>query len=155
MFKSLVKDNANDVKSFSKDNVPPEALFIIKGLEIPNYSITPFAKSTDSIPIDTRDMSLLEVACCTQRMKVVQMMTETLNMRNSRDFIDDRRNKSIQEQRFIFIPILNRDAETLQTLMELSNIWSMQDIQDIMSFCKQVKWPRGVEIVLESKSCTR
>ena len=97
VFKALIKDNANEVKSFSDDNVPPEALFLIKGLEIPGYTISPFAKSTDSIPIDTRDMSLLEVACCTQKMKVVKMMTETLNMRNSRDFLDDRRNKSIQE----------------------------------------------------------
>lgn len=93
-FKAIIKDNVSDVKSFAKD-VPPEALFHIKGLEIPGYTISPFAKSTDSVPIDTKDMSMLEVACCTQKMKVFKFMSRDLNMRRSRDFLIDRRSKDI------------------------------------------------------------
>jgi hypothetical protein len=143
----VLKDNISAVKEFIK-NVPPEALFRIKGLTVPDYKIAPFSKTTDEIAIDTSDMSMLEIACCTRKTKIFKFMTELLNMRKSRDFLVDRRNKWIQEQRFVFIPILNRDDHIFEGLLELSNIWSMQDLQDLMLFCKQAKWVRGVEIVL-------
>lgn len=44
--------------------------------------------------------------------------------------------KSIDEQKFIFIPILKRDEETLATLLELTNLWTIQDLKDIMLLCK-------------------
>ena len=150
----VLKDNVSAVKEFIK-NVPPEALFRIKGLTVPDFKISPFSKATDEIPIDTSDMSMLEIACCARKTKIFKFMTELLNMRKSRDFLVDRRNKWIQEQRFVFIPILNRDEHIFEGLLELSNIWSVQDLQDLMLFCKQAKWIRGVEIVLQSKSCTR
>ena len=53
------------------------------------------------------------------------------------------------------MPILNRDDVTLAKLLDLTNLWSLQDLQDIMLLCKQMKWSEGIETVLKSKSCHR
>ena len=47
MFKGVLKDNVSAIKDILS-NVPPEALFRIKGLQVPEYKVTPFPKSTDS-----------------------------------------------------------------------------------------------------------
>ena len=53
------------------------------------------------------------------------------------------------------MPILNRDEVTLKKLLELTNLWTLRDLMDIMLLCKQMKWYEGVETVLRSKSCQR
>ena len=53
------------------------------------------------------------------------------------------------------MPILKRDESTLAALLELTNLWSLQDMCDILLFCKQMKWTEGIETVLKSKACHR
>lgn len=76
-------------------------------------------------------------------------------MRNSRDFVSERHSKSISEQKFIFVPLIKRDEQTVATLLQMTNLWSLQDLKDMMLLCKQLKWAEGIEIILRSKSCHR
>lgn len=94
MFKGVLKDSVSAIKDILS-NVPPEALFRIKGLQVPEYKVTPFPKSTDSISVDTTDMTMLEIACCTRKMKIQTFMMNNLHLMHSRDFMEKRRNKSI------------------------------------------------------------
>ena len=48
LYKAMHKGNVSDIKSFLKD-VPAEALFLIKGFQVPGYEITPFKKCTDAV----------------------------------------------------------------------------------------------------------
>ena len=76
-------------------------------------------------------------------------------VRHERDFCKNRNSKSIHEQNFIFVPILQRDEMALKLLLELTNLWTLNDLKDIMLLCKQMKWAEGIEVVLKSKSCHR
>mmetsp|Transcript_6917 Transcript_6917/g.8286 ORF Transcript_6917/g.8286 Transcript_6917/m.8286 type:complete len:110 (+) Transcript_6917:1296-1625(+) len=100
-------------------------------------------------------MTIFELACCMKHHKLLDMLIRGLGVRHERDFTRDRASKQIHEQIFVFVPILNRDETTLQKLLELTNLWTLRDLHDIMLFCKQLKWFEGIEVVLKSKSCHR
>ena len=53
------------------------------------------------------------------------------------------------------MPLLKRDEQTLNALLELTNLWTLQDMKDILHLCKQMKWAEGLEVTLKSKSCHR
>lgn len=76
-----------------------------------------------------------------------------MNLRNKRDFRAD--HKMIHEMHFVFVPILKRNAQMLSELLEIMNMWSLDDLKDIMVLCKQAKWADGISIVLQSKAMRR
>lgn len=96
---------------------------------------------------------MLEVVCCLQHRKLLDFLVKELCIQNDRDFVRSRHTKALFEQKFVYVPILKRDEITLGTLLELTNLWTLQDLQDIMLLCKQMKWEEGIETVLKSKSC--
>ena len=100
-------------------------------------------------------MNMLELTCTLGHHKLLDYMLRDQCIRHDRDFTSQRHAKSVNEQKFIFIPILRRDDDTLATLLEMSNLWSLQDLQDIMQLCKQMKWAEGIETTLKSKSSHR
>ena len=40
-------------------------------------------------------------------------------------------------------------------LLALPNLWTLQQLEDLMQLSKQMRWSRGIEVILESKSCQR
>ena len=105
--------------------------------------------------IEFKGMNLLEIACIKQHYKLMHFMIKDLVVRHGRDFGLRRSDLHVTEQNFIFLPILRRDETTLETLLGLTNMWSMEQLKDIMVLCKQMKWHEGIQIVLKSKSCHR
>ena len=61
----------------------------------------------------------------------------------------------IYDMHFAFVPILKKNAVMLRELLEISNLWSLADLRDIMVLCKQAKWAEGISIVLQSKAMHR
>ena len=81
-------------------------------------------------------MTLFEVICLLRHQNLLDHLIKELVVRHNRDFTKNRSSKAIHEQNFVFLPILNRDEVTLAKLLELTNLWTLQDLQDIMLLCK-------------------
>ena len=119
-------------------------------------TLNPFPSQTDPIQLDTTQMTVFEIACCLQKPDLVKLLISApFCVRHDRDITTRRGQKQLHEQMFIFAPMVNRDEATFKELLELSNLWTLRDMHDLMFFCKQLKWFEGIEIVLKSKSCRR
>ena len=136
--------------------MPSEALFRFDDLlEVKKGTINPYPWQTDVLNVDFRRMNLLEIACIKQHYKLQDFLVNQMLVRHERDFGIRRGDLQISEQNFVYLPILRRDEGTLTTLLELTNLWSMDQLKDIMILCKHMKWHEGISIVLKSKSCCR
>jgi len=151
---AVVSGQVKGVQSCLKA-IPNEALFTIKGPEIADFTVNPFPGQTDDIKVDATKMSLVELVCCLKHHKLLDFLFKELYVRHARDFSENRRQKQLHEQNFVFVPILNRDEVTLGKLLELTSLWTLQELQDVMLLCKHMKWSEGVETVLRSKACHR
>lgn len=100
-------------------------------------------------------MTVLELVCALGHVQLLEHFFKKLYVRHDRDFCLRKHQKSVDQQKFIFVPLLKRDEQTLNALLELTNLWTLQDLKDIMLLCKQLKWSEGLEITLRSKSCHR
>ena len=58
--------------------IPAEALFLIKGLEIPELKLNPFPGQTDEIKVDTSQMSILELVCVLGHQSLLQYLLKDL-----------------------------------------------------------------------------
>ena len=123
--------------------------------DTPAITLNPFPTQTDPIKMDLTQMTIFEVACCLQKVNVLRMLINDFGVRHERDITSLRSQKQLHEQAFIFVPLVNRDEDTMRELLELSNLWTMRDLHDLMFFSKQLKWFVGIEIILKSKSCRR
>ena len=117
--------------------------------------VNPFPGQTDDVKIDASRMTILEIICVLGHQSILQYLLKDLQVRHNRDFCQDRHSRSIDQQKFVFVPILKKDEQTLAALLELTNLWTLQDLCDMMLLCKQMKWAEGIETVLRSKSCHR
>jgi hypothetical protein len=61
----------------------------------------------------------------------------------------------IHDQHFVYIPILKKNALIVRELLQISSLWTMDDLVDMMVLCKQAKWAEGITIVLQSKAMHR
>ena len=98
-------------------------------------------------------MNVVEIACCLGNQNILNVLLDEKVVKHERDFSINRLKRNIFQQNFVLIPILKRDEQTLAKLLDLTNLWQLQDMNQIILLCKQVKWPAGIEIVLKSKSC--
>ena len=53
---------------------------------------------------------------------------------------------------FIFVPIVKKYSGILEILLNLSCLWSPEDLSQIIQFLKQAKWIEGLSIFFESNS---
>ena len=122
-----MKGSIPDVKSCLKV-IPAEAFFLIDGLEAPDITVNPFPSQTDDITLNLKEMTMIEVICCLQHRKLLDFLVKELGITHSRDFVRNRQAKALNEQKFVYMPILKRDEATLATLLELINLWTLQDL---------------------------
>jgi hypothetical protein len=76
-----------------------------------------------------------------------------MNLRNKRDFCAN--HQMIQDTHAVFVPILKKQGLMLRELLEISNLWTLEDLKDMMVLCKQAKWSEGISIILQSKAMHR
>ena len=65
-----------------------------------------------------------------------------MNLRTNRDF--RAHHQMIHDMQFIFVPILKKNSQMLKELLQISNLWTLEDMKDIMVLCKQAKWSEGI-----------
>ena len=80
-------------------------------------------------------------------------LVKEMNLRNKRDFCAN--HQMIQDTHAVFVPILKKQGLMLRELLEISNLWTLEDLKDMMVLCKQAKWSEGISIILQSKAMHR
>ena len=70
-------------------------------------------------------MSMMECICVFDKKKLLKYMIEELHLCHSRDFGIRRGNKRINEQYFIFVPMLRKEMGMCIDLLALPNLWTL------------------------------
>lgn len=68
------------------------------------------------VQFDTEKMNLLEFACVFGYHDIFTFLVKEMNLRNARDF-KKRDNSMIQDQHFVYIPILKKNALIVRELL--------------------------------------
>ena len=53
---------------------------------------------------------------------------------------------------FIFVPIMKKHAAVFEILLNLPNMWSFEELIQILIFLKQSKWMQGIDIYFNSRA---
>lgn len=53
---------------------------------------------------------------------------------------------------FIYVPILQKNRDILELLLDVPTLWCMEELKSIAMFMKQVKWREGFQVLLSSKA---
>ena len=105
----MIKGKLNNFQN-SLRVIPAEALFLITGLDMKELTVVnPFPGQTDDVKIDASWMTILEIICVLGHQSLLQYLLKDLQVRHNRDFCQDRHARSINQQKFVFVPILKRD----------------------------------------------
>ena len=90
----------------------------------------------DDIEVETKNMSMLECICVFNQKKLFKYLIEDELICHSRDFNMKRNNQKICEQMFIFIPMIKKEWWIVTDLLQLSNLWSLKQLEDLMLLSK-------------------
>ena len=133
---AIRKDKVGELRDVLAKHIPKEALFLINGLVTENYKIA-LPLGLDDLEIETSKMSMLECACVFDNDKrVFKYLVEEAHVNHSRDFHLHRPNMRIHEQFFIFVPMLKKNWSLVKDLLQLSNRWSLKQLEDLMLLSK-------------------
>ena len=121
---AIKSDKVGKLKSVIEKHIPKEGLFLINGLEISDYKI-PLPFGLDDLELDTTKLSMMECVCVFDKKKLFRYMMEELHLCHSRDFNLNRNNQTINEQYFIFVPMLRKEMGMCSDLLNLSNLWTL------------------------------
>ena len=127
--------NVGGLKSIIDKHIPKEGFFLVSGLETPNYKV-PLPFGLDDIEVETSNLSMLECACVFNQKKVFKYLIEDMHICHSRDFSIKRGNQMISEQLFIFIPMIKKEWAMVTDLLQLSNLWTLKQLEDLMLLSK-------------------
>ena len=143
-----------DFKTIIESNkIPKEALFKCTGKKFEDF-VVDVENVLVGVQFDTEHMNILELACVFGYHDIFMFLVKDMNLRNARDFLK-RENSMIHDQQFVYIPILKKNALIVRELLQISSLWTMDDLVDMMVLCKQAKWAEGITIVLQSKAMHR
>lgn len=101
--------------------------------------------------IETTGLNPLELACARGSADILTYFIKDLNLRTRSDFCANQKDKKISDLPFIFAPLINKDHLVFKHLLNL-DFWTYNELLEILSFTKQVKWTEGIQIFFKSTS---
>lgn len=157
LIEGIRKGSKSEVKGIlEKGFVPPEGLFVVRGYLKFESTVSPFENYLDKVNIETKNCTMLEIVCTLGNLTLFDYLTKTLRLRHARDFRSDQGQiQFVSQQYFVYLPLLRRDEKFVTELLELTNLWTLGQLEDMALICRQLKWSKGINAVLSSKSCKR
>jgi len=97
-------------------------------------------------------MNPIELACVRGHSELLTYYINELNIQTKVEFNVNYETLSIEQMPFIFVPIVTKNAEVFKILLNISNLWSYNDLKEISIFLKQIKWREGYQIFFRTIS---
>ena len=130
-------------------HVPKEALFLIEGYASTITKTLDLDGKSHDVEVDTKQMSLFELACASGSVKMVTALLTEYHLRNQRDF---KPNKEVHERMYLYLPILKQNLNLFELVLKFVTL-SQEDVRDLLWLMKQTEWTGGIEALLISKAC--
>eukprot|EP00347_Sterkiella_histriomuscorum_P004381 403360676 len=94
----------------------------------------------------------LELSFVYQQTKLVRYFIQDLNLKSYRDLRMNKKEDLVSQMEFLVVPILKKNKELLEILLDLDHLWVYEDLKEICNIIKLAQWPQGIQVVLESKA---
>lgn len=100
--------------------------------------------------LETDKMNPLELACARGHLEIIKYFVEELNLKSRTDFNMAFTQNQIEQMPFIYAPILLKNADVFELLLNLPAFWTYDDLSEVLLFIKHVKWLEGYQIFFRS-----
>ena len=154
MFRAVNSGNLDKVKKYtepknlSTTSIPVEAIETLEGFDDDEPLRVKIEVSNQYEEFDTEMMNPIELAAVKGQDAVLSHLVNVANFRKRSEFTNNW--GSIETMPFIFAPILSKNSKVVKILLDVANLWSMDELKQIAVYMKHVNWPEGIKIVLAS-----
>ena len=155
LLKSVNHNNIAQVKKYvgGKDyTIPRVAMKTLYGYEDEQGVKLEIESSKQIAYQETDQMNPVELACVRGCKEVLSYFVKDMNLKSKTEFNVNHATLPLEQQPFIYCPLLRKDAGVIEILLDIANMWNYDELSLILVFMKQVKWREGIQIFFKSNA---
>ena len=140
LFKAVNANNLTKVKKYLDPrnmygtSVPREAVKTCEGFDDEDVVRVTIEASQQVEVFATDMMNPLELACVRGHASLLSYLVNECNYRSRSEF--QKEFGPIESMPFIFVPLLQKNGEIMEILLNISTLWTLEDLKNIFLFMK-------------------